>query len=120
MRLKAELWVKAYIRRVNSAGAMAMVVARGDADAGAIYVKVSRGGAAWRDDRTAALFGPAPAGLDEVDLDRRWVCVHRDDTPEETVEATLTRQRQFDSDIWIIEVEDRDNRHFLDDWLVDG
>ncbi len=55
MRLKAEMWVMAYVRRVNAAGGMAMIAKRGDADAGAIYIKVSDGAPAWREDRTAAL-----------------------------------------------------------------
>ena len=68
MRLKAEIWVKAYLRRCNSQGADAVLVRRGDGDAGAIYIKISRL------DGTAALYGPAPAGLDEargVDDERR-------------------------------------------------
>lgn len=118
MRLKADIWVMAYVRRVNAAGAMAMVLKRGDADAGAIYVKVSRGGPAWQEGRTAALYGPAPAGIDEAGRDRRWVCVHDPASSEEAVEATLERQKRFDSDIWIVEIEDREGRHFLEDWLV--
>ena len=53
MRLKSELWVKAYIRRCRIEGADALLMRRGDADAGAIYIKVSRL------DGTALLFGPA-------------------------------------------------------------
>jgi hypothetical protein len=34
--------------------------------------------------------------------------------PEADVEAYLTRQLRFDPDIWIVEVEDRAGRHFLD------
>jgi hypothetical protein len=30
------------------------------------------------------------------------------------VEAALARQIRFDPDIWIVEVEDRAGRHFLD------
>jgi hypothetical protein len=120
MRLKAEMWVMAYVRRVNGAGAMAMVVKRGDADAGAIYIKLSEagGGPAWREDRKAALYGPAPSGIDEAGSDRRWVCLHDAATLESVVDTTLDRQRKFDADIWIIEVDDRDARHFLEDWLM--
>ena len=121
MRLKAEIWAMAFVRRVNGAGAMAMIAKRGDADAGALYIKVCpAGGGGWREDRTAALYGPAPAGMDEAGRDRRWVCLHAATTLEVTVDATLDQQRRFDADIWIIEVEDRDQRHFLDDWLAEG
>ena len=118
MRLKADIWVMAYVRRVNSAGGSAMVIKRGDADAGAIYIKVLPQGTPFGQERTAALYGPAPAGLDDVALDRRWVCLHPGDQPESVADTTLDRQRKFDADIWIVEVEDRGSRHFLEGWLV--
>ena len=119
MRLKAEIWAMAFVRRVNGAGAMAMVMKRGDDDAGAIYIKVCAGGdGGWREDRKAALYGPAPAGFDGANQDRQWVCLHPATTLESVVDETLRRQRDFDADIWIIEIEDRDGRHFLDSWLM--
>jgi hypothetical protein len=33
---------------------------------------------------------------------------------EADAESYLGRQLKFDPDIWIVEVEDRDGRHFLD------
>ena len=113
MRLKAEIWVKAYLRRCNSQGADAVLVRRGDGDAGAIYIKISRL------DGTAALYGPAPAGLDEAREDRRWqACLKGDPASESDADAYLARQIDFDPDIWIVSVEDRQGRHFLDDWLL--
>ena len=108
MRLKSELWVKAYLRRCRVDGADALLVRRGDEDAGAIYIKVSRL------DGTALLFGPAPAGLDEAREDRRW-------QPSSKASRRRSRGRclpgaprsSFDSDIWIVAVEDRVGRHFL-------
>jgi hypothetical protein len=113
MRLKSELWVKAYIRRCHVEGADALLVRRGDADAGAIYIKVSRL------DGTALLFGPAPAGLEEAREDRRWQpCLGPEPPAEADADAYLARQTSFDADIWIVAVEDRAGRHFLDDWLA--
>jgi len=34
--------------------------------------------------------------------------------PEAEIEAYLARQIRFDPDLWIVEVEERDGRHFLD------
>jgi len=112
MRLKSELWVKAYIRRCQLEGAAAMLVRRGDADAGAIYIKVNRL------DGTALLFGPAPAGLDAAREERRWQ-PHLQAGPaaDKDADAYLARQIEFDPDVWIVEVEDTAGRHFLDDWL---
>jgi hypothetical protein len=113
LRLKSEIWVKAYLRRCRVEGADALLVRRGDADAGAIYIKVSRL------DGTAALFGPAPAGLDEAREDRRWEpCLKAAPAAEAEVDAFLQRQIAFDADIWIVAVEDRAGRHFLNGWLA--
>ena len=67
MRLKSEIWVKAYIRRCAGAGLAAAVVRHGDNDAGAIYIRINRL------DGTSLLFGPSPAGYSGADEDRRWV-----------------------------------------------
>jgi hypothetical protein len=113
MRLKSELWVKAYLRRCRTEGADALLVRRGDTDAGAIYIKVSRL------DGTALLYGPAPAGLDEAREDRRWQpFLKGGPAAEAEVDGYLERQIGFDADIWIVAVEDRAGRHFLDDWLA--
>ncbi|MBO0765383.1 MAG: DUF1491 family protein [Hyphomicrobiaceae bacterium] len=113
MRLKSEIWVKAYLRRCRLEGADALLVRRGDADAGAIYIKLSRL------DGTALLFGPAPAGLAGAREDRLWEpCLKGKPAGEAEVDAFLERQVGFDQDIWIVAVEDRAGRHFLDDWLA--
>lgn len=111
MRLKSEIWVKAYLRRCQVEGAMAALVRRGDEDAGAIYIKVSLLNG------TALLFGPAPAGLDVAREDRRWHPMVKLPAPERDADALLARQVEFDPDVWIVEVEDSSGRHFLDDWL---
>ena len=112
MRLKAELFAKSYLRRCAAADVAAVVVRHGDDDAGAVWIKVSRR------DGTAALYGPAPAGI-ESEVGDRLVSVHLPDgTADDAVESYLERQRRFDSDLWVIEVEDRKGRHFLDGWLA--
>lgn len=115
MRLRAEFWVKAYIRRCAIEGASAVVVRHGDDDAGAIFIKVDRL------DGTCLVFGPAPAGLDGAESDRRWI-PHLSATGTEIAKADafLEREARFDSDLWLIEVEDRKGRHFLDDSIVTG
>jgi hypothetical protein len=34
---------------------------------------------------------------------------------ERDVDATIARQRDFDPDLWVIEVEDREGRHLLEE-----
>ncbi len=113
MRLKSEIWVKAYLRRCQYNGAPCVVARHGDDDAGAIFIKVVRAGG------TAAVFSPAPAGLDDADIDRRWVSRFKGEfVPEAEAEAMLKREASFDSDIWVVEIEDREGRHFLGDELM--
>ena len=110
MRINSDLWVKAYLRRCSSEGVSAVVVRRGDADAGVVFIKISRL------DGTATLFGPAAAGLARDEMDRRWsVSIAR--SPEAVIDARLAQERKLDPDVWVVEVEDREGRHFLDDWL---
>ncbi|HMM15399.1 MAG TPA: DUF1491 family protein [Parvibaculum sp.] len=103
-RLKAEIWVKALIRRCEIAGAQAMVVRRGDAASGTVVVKVSRL------DRTASVFVPARAG----DGSLVWMqATGAAPVAEPDADAYIERQRKFDPDIWVVEIEDRQGRHFL-------
>ena len=60
MRIKSEIWVRAYLRRCQSEGVPVVIVRRGDEAAGAIFICVDRL------DGTVALYGPAPAGLTEA------------------------------------------------------
>lgn len=113
MRLKSDIWVKAYIRICMGSDAFAGVVRRGDVDAGVILIKISRL------DGCADLYGPAPAGYSQEDgvSERHWL-LWLENAPEVDVEARLQQERRLDPDVWIVEVESRDGRHFLDDWLV--
>jgi hypothetical protein len=111
LRLKSAIWVAAYVRRCHLEGAFAVVRRRGSEEAGAIFVKISRL------DGTAALYGPAPqSAFDEARPgDRRFVSSFAAGfVAEAEVETRLTREMGFDSDLWIVEVEDQGGRHFLD------
>ena len=110
MRLRADFWVSAYVRRCAVENAEALLRRRGAAEAGAIFVKVDRL------DGRAALFGPAPQSeTAERGVERLFARLHRDDwiTPLEA-EERLGKELAFDPDLWIVEVEDRAGRHFLD------
>lgn len=113
MRLKSEIWVKAYIRRCAIGGLQAVVVRHGDDDAGAIYIRINHL------DGTSALYGPAPAGFSSSDSERRWSpCLAQPTVADPEAEAYLERQARADPDLWIVEVEARDGAHLLDDWLA--
>lgn len=110
MRLRADIWVAAYIRRCAVEGASAVLRRRGAAEAGAIFVKIDKL------DGEAALYGPAPQSeLAEAGIDRLWRRMHKETwvTPLEA-EERLRKEMSFDPDLWIVEVEDRQGRDFLD------
>ena len=113
MRLKSEIFAKALLRIVAANGGTATLVRRGDEDAGAIFVRVNRL------DGTSDLYGPAPAGEPSDDGDRRFsACFAAAGKADAEVEAYLSRQLEFDRDIWLIEIEDRLGRSFLESWLA--
>jgi hypothetical protein len=108
MRLKSEIWVRAYLRRCQAANVPAVIVRRGDEAAGAIFICVDRL------DGTVSLYGPAPAGLAGSEVERRFVsCFGARAASGMEAKLYLARQGEFDPDLWIIEIEDRAGRHFL-------
>jgi hypothetical protein len=111
MRLKSALWVAAYLRRCQVEGVFAVVRRRGAEEAGAVFVRVSRL------DGTSDLYGPAPqSAFDAAPGAARAFSpsLAAQPAPDAAVEAYLTREIKFDPDIWIVEVEDRLGRNFLD------
>ncbi|NWH09227.1 MAG: DUF1491 family protein [Alphaproteobacteria bacterium] len=109
-RLKSEIWVKAHIRICMVAGAYAVVVRKGDPDAGDILLKLNdlAGGfevlARATDAKGARVWlrvtGPAPV-------------------KEADAEAAIARRLSRDPDLWVIEIEDRARRAFLGDPIAD-
>ncbi len=110
MRIATELRVKALLRRCGAGGASGFVMRRGDAERGALYVKV-----ATLDGR-ARLFGPPPASFDVI-ADDGQMAPHLDPEgiADAEAEAYLARQVEYDPDLWVVEIEDRAGRSFLDE-----
>tara|TARA_R110002073_G_scaffold151564_2_gene305863 strand:- start:397 stop:726 length:330 start_codon:yes stop_codon:yes gene_type:complete len=103
-RLTARFWIDAYLARLRFQDIPAFVVAHGDDTGGAVLVKLNTL------DGQAVLF---QRSFDLMTGDRRWVELVRG--AEAEVDQTVTRQRGFDPDLWVIEVEDREGRHLLDE-----
>ncbi|MEJ5218675.1 DUF1491 family protein [Cognatishimia sp. D5M38] len=103
-RLTAEFWVSAYLNRLRLYEIPAFVVTHGDDTAGAVLVKLN------------TLDGNAKAFQRSFDLmsgERAWMVLA--EGAERDVDAALAKQRSFDPDLWVIEVEDRQGRHLLDE-----
>jgi|TARA_B110000908_G_scaffold168370_1_gene223151 hypothetical protein len=81
----------------------AFVVAHGDDTGGAVLVKLSTL------DGKAVLY---QRSFDLMTGMRNWAELAGGSDVD--VDASIDRQRGFDPDVWVIEVEDRQGRHFLD------
>lgn len=110
MRLKSSIWVAAYLRRCQTEGVFGAVRRRGAEEAGAIFVKLALLNG------NALLYAPAPQSLynDDRPADRTFLATTAVPVPDQAVEERLQKEIRFDSDVWIVEVEDRLGRHFLD------
>lgn len=110
MRVRADIWVAAYIRRCAVEGAPAVLRRRGAAEAGAIFIVIDRL------DGRAALYAPAAQSeLAGHEAERLWSRAHKEEWIEPAaVEKRIAREIAFDPDIWIVEVEDREGRNWLD------
>lgn len=102
-RLTSRFWVDAYLARLRFADVPAFVVAHGDDTGGAVLVKLNTL------DGRAVLF---QRSFDLMSDARVWTELASG--LEADVDAAVTRQRGFDPDLWVIEVEDRQGRHLLD------
>ncbi|MEM0947584.1 MAG: DUF1491 family protein [Pseudomonadota bacterium] len=103
-RLAARIWIDAYLRRLQAANIPAYITHKGDPTAGVVMVKL------------ATLDGQAVCYQRSYDLmsgDRAWVVLA--EGAEADVDQAIARQRGFDRDLWVVEVEDRAGRHLLDE-----
>lgn len=107
-RLTTDLWVSAYLARLRLAAIPAYLAAKGDKTAGAVAVKV------------ATMDGFASVFVREYgpEGERLWSPLVAA-KPEAEADAALARQRRFDPDLWIVEIEDPKGRTLLDEEGLD-
>jgi hypothetical protein len=108
MRIRSDIFVSALTRRVFSDGGYAAVVHKGSEASGAIFVRQR-----FRDG-LETLYGPAPqAMIGEGDRDIRLFEPRLMRSEPEAVEALIARERKFDSDLWLVEIEVEDLGTYL-------
>ena len=101
-RLATEFWVHAYIKRLELQNIPAYVMAHGDNTAGAVLVKL------------ATLDGQACLMHRTYDLQSGELSWAEMSTgPATEVDNLIVKQRSFDPDLWVIEVENSNGEHFL-------
>lgn len=98
MRIRSDIIVSAMIRRVFSAGGFAAVEQKGADQAGAIFIRQRHR------DGLEDLYGPAPQMMLEEDGERRFER-RLQRVEREAVDEMMARERRFDSDLWLVELE---------------
>lgn len=103
-RLPAHMEVAALIRSVQAAGGFAMVLSKGERDAGTIMVVTTQGGGNAR----------AYERMPQLDGTRAWTCskAQNPENPQEFTEYLERRGRQ-DPDLWIVELDVAAGERFI-------
>ena len=103
-RLPAHLEVSGLLRSVQAAGGFAMVLHKGEREAGTIVVVCTENGANRR------IFERMPS----PDGDREWTLVQTEDIENKAgFDEYLTRRTRQDPDLWIIELDIADGERFI-------
>ncbi len=109
MRVTSQVWVAALLRRSQSGGAFAHVARRGHDQAGSVFVIVDNL------QGQLDLWAPAPqSAYGEDEVDQRVHELALEHVSREQVAQRLEKEARFDPDFWVVEIEDKAARAFLD------
>jgi hypothetical protein len=109
MRVTSALWVSALVRRAFASGMTALVQRRGAEEAGSIFIAIDRL------DGTFDLYGQAPqTAFASAAPELRLFQQIKSRVRQAEMDETLTREMRFDSDVWVVVVEDRAGRVLFD------
>jgi len=110
-RLKAKIWVQAQIRQCQVQGIMAMVLHKGETDAGSVLVKINRFQAGC-----AVL-----SAVTTLEGTRAWMHgLSAGYGTERDCDAYIQRQVARDADLWVLEIEDYKSQYDLDAEILEG
>ncbi len=108
MRLKSAIFVSALVRQSHSRGGFCTVLNMGAEEAGAIFVVHEKSSG------KTDLYGPAPQALFDSSNDgERLFEKLLDDASQSDISDKLEKQKRFDPDCWIVEIELRGEMDFL-------
>lgn len=103
-RLPAHVEVSGLIRTVESAGGFAMVLQKGERDAGTILVLTTQNG------RNTRLWERMP----QLDGSRKFSCTReQDDENPREIDEYVGKRRRSDPDCWVIELDIENAERFV-------
>jgi hypothetical protein len=103
-RLRTDFWLKAHIRQSMAAGIPMIVARKGDPSAGSVLIKLNQFEAGCT----------VLSQTRDADGNRAWLrATGPEPVPEPDADAFIERQLRYDSDLWVVEIEDRLGRHPL-------
>ena len=103
-RLPAHVEVSGLIRAVESAGGFAMVLQKGERDAGTIVVLTTQNG------RNTRLWERMP----QLDGSRKFSCTReQDDENPREIDEYVGKRRRSDPDCWVIELDIENAERFV-------
>lgn len=109
-RLTTRLWVSALVRRCNVQGVSATVIRHGYDEAGSVLLL------ARRRDGMCKLFGATLQG----DGQRAWLpLTGREAAAEADANVLIEKQKRFDPDLWVVEIETDTPQEFIDEIVLD-
>ncbi len=102
VRLSSKFWIDSYRELLNKNAIPLFIVSKGDDTAGAILIKVCdlKGG--------CKLFSE----ITGIDSCTSWSLLA--EGSDEEMNKVASRQLITDPDLWLLEIEDREGRHFLE------
>ncbi len=108
-RLPTDLWVKAHVRRCSAEGVPVIVVRRGDPHSGIVILKINQLYAGCR----------VMGQIRDIDGKLGWLEAFDGAlVTEAEADAYIARQVGRDPDLWVIEIEDRLGRHWVDGQII--
>jgi hypothetical protein len=103
VQLDTSIWVYALIRRASQGGAFATVGRRGDSRGGTVLLKLVN-----RRAGEAKLYAPTT----RMDGEQVWMQPVLS-TDEADLDAYIAKAIGRDPDLWVVEIDDPQGRHFL-------
>lgn len=101
-RIKASIWISAQVRMCGLQALPAVVRRRGDPDAGSILIRLDRLNG----------YSVLLSQSRDAEGNRVWLMAGSSEPmPDADAENYIQRRIKTDPDIWVLEIEDRDNQY---------